>query len=303
MTTAEITVGVDVGGTSVRTVAYDSLGSQLRHRARPSPRAPDELVELLAAEVGAVREAGERCRHVGIGVPGRAPDGRVVERAVNLEVREPLDLAGYLEDRLATAVRVENDTNAAAVGHVVANPGLGSIAFLSIGTGLAAGVVLDGELVRGSQADAGEIGHLSVPFASDLCACGRRGCLETILSGRALAAEAKRLGIGDGAADVWDAARVGHGGADAVRTRTVDALAWACELLFATIDVEAVVIGGGVSGLGDRLVDPVRERLVHATMGSAVGATWPDRILLAAPDSRFGALGADRLARRWWTAR
>lgn len=161
-----IRVGLDVGGTKIDAVAVSPDGDILARLRRPTGWGEDavvvsilDAVDALALEGGFARSAVES---VGVGIPGLvdADTGRVLH-AVNLGV-ESLDLAGLAGRQLGIPVRVENDVKAAALGAAVLRGIDGSMAYLNLGTGVAAGIVVDGTIWRGARGTAGEVGHLSV---------------------------------------------------------------------------------------------------------------------------------------------
>ncbi|GAA1786380.1 ROK family protein [Agromyces lapidis] len=213
---------------------------------------------------------------IGIGIPGAVDTvtGRVAH-AVNLGL-EGLDLGPRLADRLGVDVRIENDVKAAALGahHLLAAHGASapsadrSMAYLNLGTGLAAGIVQGGRLLRGGHGVAGEIGHIPIDPAGELCGCGQRGCLETVASGSAIArmwpSEAELP-----ARELFDRAEAGDAEAIRVRERFLSGVAAAVRLLVLTTDVDEVVIGGGLAALGDPLVDGTRRILNRWAADSA----------------------------------
>lgn len=292
-------LGVDIGGTKVHAVVLDAAGAVLAESRLPTGFGADAVVSSAHAAVTALTE---RLRidpgalaSIGIGVPGRVdPASGHVAHAVNLGL-DSLDLGALLASRLGRAVVVENDVNAAALGafHVLGDPRLRSMAYLNLGTGLAAGLVLDGRVWRGSRGVAGEIGHISVDPQGVLCRCGQRGCLETLASGSALA----RLwpqGAGAPASELFAAADAGDEQAAAVAERLVGNVAAAVRILVLTVDVDAVVIGGGLSSLGDRLLGQVRARLDADARTSPFLASLglAERVLPVPSGSPVGAVGA-----------
>ena len=182
---------------------------------------------MLSTAVEVVRELrvdGQELWPIGIGVPGLVDaEAGSVRHAVNLDLDGGwLPLGRELEQLLGHKVVVENDVNAAALGAAALLPAgvPRDLAYLSIGTGLAAGIVLDGRLRRGVHGAAGEIGHIPVDPAGPLCACGQRGCLELTVSGAALSAS-----YGGSAQDLFR-----DPGAEEVRTRFVTGIAAAVRL-------------------------------------------------------------------------
>jgi glucokinase len=196
---------------------------------------------------------------IGVGIPG-AVDSRTgrVAHAVNLGL-EGLDLGPRLADRLGVDVRVENDVKAAAVGahHLLGADGgtaPDSMAYLNLGTGLAAGILQGGRLLRGGHGMAAEVGHIPIDPAGPLCSCGQRGCIETFASGSAIA----RMWPTDDplpARALFAEADSGEPRAIAVRETFLTGVAAAVRVLVLTADVDVVVIGGGLAGLGGALVE------------------------------------------------
>ncbi|WJL95007.1 ROK family protein [Microbacterium sp. ET2] len=302
-------VGLDVGGTKTEAVALDEAGGVVARVRRATAFGPDGVIASIHAAVEEVSaQAGGPATSVGIGMPGQiVPGSGIISHAVNLGVRS-LDVAAVVGAALGLPVDVENDVKAATLGAAVlrgpvdpaasgtAEPGL---AYLNLGTGVAAGLVTGGALWRGSRGAAGEIGHLSVDPAGPRCRCGQRGCIEALAGGRAIAERWARPGVLP-VADVFDCAdgtdADGPVGARAreLRDDLVRGVAAAVRVLVLTADVDVVVLGGGLTALGDRLVTPVRAALRRS------GETSPflrslhldERIELLPTGSPAAALGA-----------
>jgi predicted NBD/HSP70 family sugar kinase len=306
-----LVAGVDIGGSKVLAVAMDEhrrVRARVRLRTtrgadgvvQSAARAVDALVHRLVARGAGNLGVGAGLPDldvVGIGVPGRVEPGTGrVSHAVNLALGdEPIDLGGSLAERLGVRVVVENDVNVAAVG-AARLLGLedADLAYLSIGTGLAAGLVTGGRLRRGARGAAGEIGHVPVDPAGPLCSCGQRGCLETLASGSAIAAAWPTSDGGSSANALFDAADAGEPAAIDVRDRFAAHVAAAVRLLVLTCDVETVVLGGGVTDLGDRLLDAVTTALRDAARVAPFlsALDLPERVAIIPPRSDVAALGA-----------
>jgi predicted NBD/HSP70 family sugar kinase len=255
-------LGIDIGGTKTAAVAIGADGELSDQVRMPTGFGADEVVATALRTVERMTElagvAPGAFTSIGIGIPGAVDSstGRVAH-AVNLGL-EGLDLGPRLADRLGVDVRVENDVKAAALGahHLLGiADGLRthSMAYLNRGTGLAAGIVLDGKLLRGGHGVAGEIGHIPVDPAGEPCGCGQRGCLETLASGWAIARDWPTAGRHP-ARDLFDAATAGDPRAVEVRERFLTGVAAAVRLLVLTTDVDDVVIGGGLAALGGELL-------------------------------------------------
>lgn len=299
--------GLDIGGSKVHAVIVDPARPSLvlgEHRLPTRPGADGVLASALEALGEAAARAGTTAADlagIGVGVPGlvdrRAGD---VAHAVNLGLGAGvLSLRERLETVTGVAVTVENDVNAAALGAaaVLGGPEPGrpaDLAYLSVGTGLAAGLVLDGRLRRGAQGAAGEIGHVPLDPSGPLCPCGQRGCLEVLASGRAIA---RAWPTADGvhpARALFDAADAGQPAAVQACSRVTGHLAVAVRLLVCTVDVATVVLGGGVAELGERLADRVRDHLAQAAASSPFLAALdlPARVALAPAGVPVAAIGA-----------
>ncbi|WP_307844841.1 ROK family protein [Actinotalea solisilvae] len=315
-----LAVGVDVGGTKVHGVLLDgdTVVGSVRLPARRGPEGVVgtvvEAVERLCVDAGVV--PGELAG-VGVGVPGLVdPATGSVVHAVNLGLHDDVVLGPEVERRLgAGPVQVENDLNVAALGAARLLGLGGDLAYLALGTGVAAGLVLDGRLRRGYAGAAGEVGHL--PYVPDgpVCACGQRGCLELYASGSALGAafagRARALGVGDAgdgaatsngdgraasspAARAFRAAQEG----DPAAVRTIeafgDAVAAAVRHVVLGCDVEHVVLGGGVAEVGAPLLVLVTEALERqaGTSGFLRRLRMADRLVLAPHGALVAPVGA-----------
>jgi predicted NBD/HSP70 family sugar kinase len=239
---------------------------------------------------------------VGVGVPGLVDRAAgTVRHAVNLGLDDtPVPLGEHLRSLAHAPVVVDNDVNLAAVGAAVALGCRGDLAYLSVGTGLAAGLVLDGRPRRGAHGAAGEIGHLPVDPQGPLCECGQRGCLEVLASGTAIAA---RWTAADGdlsaTSALLAAAAGGDPGAVAVLDDVAGHLAGAVALLAQTVDPEVIVLGGGVAEAGPGLLEAVRRALRSRAARSPVLAAidLANRVALVPDGVHAGALGAAVFAR------
>lgn len=284
-------IGLDVGGTKILAALTDDEGRVVASVRRPTGWGAAAVVDGIAAAVAALT-GGAAPGSVGIGVPGQIAPGGVVRHALNLGIDE-LDLAAAVAERIGVRPAVDNDVRAAAVGAAALLPDADSIAFLNLGTGVAAGIVRDGMPWRGARGAAGEIGHVSVDPAGPACPCGQRGCIEALAGGAGVAARwatPASLPV----ADVFDAADAGDPVASAIRGEVVQGVAAAVQLLVLTADVDVVVLGGGVSQLDERLRGPVRAALRHAASGSAFlrSLDLADRVVPVPGGVPVGAVGA-----------
>ena len=272
--------------------------SRRRTGRRSSARSPDSSTTPGA-------ELRQDVAAVGVAIPGHVdPEDGSVSMAVNLGITH-LPLGPMLQTELGVPIFVEHDARAAALwlSQQAADGSArapASVAFLAIGTGISAGVVLDGALLRGDNSFAGEVGHVVADPDGAICACGLRGCLETIAAGPAIARQADEamaagrstvLSPHSSAADVFRASSAGDEVAVEIIDRVADHLARAIRSLALTLGVRRVVIGGGVAAAGPALLEPIRIAHRPRTRGLAAGRGRPGRC-----DRR--AAVADRGARR-----
>lgn len=204
---ADARLGVDIGGTKTEAVLLDGGGTIVRQIRIPTGFGPDGVVASTLDAISRLEAPGVP---IGIGTPGTVdPVAGTVSHALNLGV-ERLELGQRVADAVGYGVRVENDVNAAALGafHLLGRPGTDSIGYLNLGTGLAAGLVLDGRLWRGSRGAAGEIGHILVDPKGPLDLDGQPGGLEVMASGSGIA---RQWGTGEpnAVSAVLDAADAG----------------------------------------------------------------------------------------------
>lgn len=294
-------VGLDIGGTKTLGVLRGPDGAVRASFQLPTEQGVRgvvttavEVVRVLAAGAGA---GPSLLSGVGIGVPGIVdPAAGTVAHAVNLGLpATATPLARLVSAELDGArVEVENDLNVAALGAADAAGTDADLAYLSLGTGLAAGLVLSGRLRRGASGAAGEIGHLPYRPDGPVCPCGQRGCLELYASGASL--DARWPGTGDvpAPAALFAAASAGDPAAIALRADFAEAVAAAVRILVLTTDVRVVVLGGGVSGLGTALLVEVVRALDErsASSGFLASLRLGERVRLAPPDVPIAALGA-----------
>ena len=307
-----LVAGIDVGGTKTSIVVTDDDDRLHFEYVEPTDQAT--LVDQIVALVdGARRHLQQDIVAVGVAIPGRVdPEDGSVSMAVNLGISH-LPLGSMLQAALGVPTFVEHDARAAALWvSEQAADGWGqaptSVAFLALGTGVAAGVVLDGALLRGDNSFAGEIGHVSADPDGVLCACGLRGCLETIAAGPAIARQADEA-VAEGrstmltqpssAADVFRASAAGDEVSAEIVDRVAEHLARAIRSLALTVGVKRIVIGGGVAAAGPALLEPIRAHIARERAASPLveAALGDATVELLSPTEAPGARGAAAIAR------
>lgn len=306
MTTPARTVGVDLGGTKCLAVGVEE-GRIVEERRVPTPVGGAALLDALTL-VAADMEGAGPVVGVGVGAPGLVNRAGVLRFAPNLPGVVELAIGGELAARLGVPVRVDNDATCAAWGERQAGAARGydDVVLVTLGTGIGGGIVAGGQLIRGANGFAGEIGHMVVDPAGPPCPCGRQGCWERFASGAGLgrlggiAAEAGRarrvldLAGGDAAAVRGEHVTTAAAEGDAEATAILAELGWWVALGLANLanvfDPEVFVLAGGLVKAGDLLLGPVRTAFAEALTG---GGHRPDvPVIGAGLGERAGALGA-----------
>ncbi|HZF77263.1 MAG TPA: ROK family protein, partial [Acetobacteraceae bacterium] len=198
-------IGIDLGGTKTEVALLDPGGAVRLRRREATPGRYEDAVAVIAALVrSAAAEADGPCR-VGVGIPGsESPAGGLI-RGANSTILNGRPLRADLEAALGQPVRLSNDANCLAMSEAAdgAGAGFGTVFAVILGTGVGAGLVVQGRLVEGRNRCAAEWGHNPLPWMTEAefpgprCWCGQRGCIETFLSGPALAASADGPGARD----------------------------------------------------------------------------------------------------------
>ena len=297
-------IGVDVGGTKIEGIALEDDGTERARRRVPTPRGDyDATIRAIASLVVALEEDGARRASVGLGIPGTlSPQTGLVKNA-NSTWLNGRPFAADLEARLARPVRIANDANCFALSEATDGAAAGAAVVFGViaGTGAGAGIVVNGRVLVGPNAIAGEWGHNPLPWPDaderpgPPCYCGQSGCVELFLSGPGLAADFARHGGGPASpAEIAARAEQGDTDADAALARYEERMARALAAIINVLDPDVIVLGGGMSNL-DRLYrnvpaqwgrhvfaagakgEPVRTRLARALHGDSSGvrgAAW-----------------------------
>jgi glucokinase len=294
---SDMRVGLDIGATKVLGAVMNAEGTIVAQSRQDTVPGPDGILDTATAvlDLLAATLDGALPPYIGIGIPGIVDRSRgTVSHAVNLGLGgDWFPLAGRLADRTGATVIVENDLNAATWGaHVLS--GADDLAYLSLGTGLAAGFVLSGTLRRGAHGAAGEIGHVPIDPKGALCSCGQRGCLELSASGSALSAAWPAEGAAAPAVALFAAAAAGNPAAVAARDRFAAGVADAVRMLGLAVDPAAIIIGGGVAHVGEPLLAAVTVAL-HAQAATSpflAALDLASRIRLLPDRLPVGAIGA-----------
>jgi glucokinase len=311
-----LAIGVDVGGTKVAAGVVDEHGRIVAKLKRSTPAASPARTEQAIADVITELLGAHQTTAIGLGAAGFVHAERATMLfAPNLAWRDE-PLKQRVEERLGRAVVVENDANASAWAEARfgAARGYADVMLVAVGTGIGAAIIIGGTLYRGRWGIAGEPGHVRVVPGGRLCGCGNRGCWEQYASGTALVAEAREFatrtpkgamrllqlggGVPEGISGPEITQAAAEGDPAALRCfQTVGGwLGQGLADLAAILDPACFVIGGGVSGAGDLLLDPARAAFERALTGRGHRPLAEIRVAQLGEDA--GIVGAADLARQ-----
>ena len=306
-----VILGVDMGATHVSVALTDLRGRVLAWETRDFPvREDPEGTRALIAEFCAAslqRWGGDPKRLVGIGIAVPCPvDPRHQERLSTHVLPAWKGRAGFesLGTRFGVPVFIDNDANLGAVAERWGGAGRGfdDFTYIKVATGVGAGHMIGGRIARGASGVAGEIGHMAIDLSGDVCDCGNRGCLQTFVGASSLVERARRL-LPEYPASILhrgeltiDALEVAGLADDPLAIRVISDAAEHLGIAVASVlnlmNPGAVIIGGGLARLGERLLVPLRETVLRRTFVSSVAAS---EILTSALGPRAIAVGAATL--------
>lgn len=304
--------GIDLGGTTVKIAYFDQLGTMLDKWEIPTVTdgGGAQILPDIAASIRGYLEqkkiADEDILGLGIGVPGPVNSKGVVNKCINLGWGV-FNIAQALSELTGFPVKAGNDANVAALGEYWKGGGQGceNMVFVTLGTGVGGGIVVEGRLLHGAHGSGSEIGHLVLERSeTEPCNCGKRGCVEQYCSATGVVRLAKRyLAQHDTPSslrslsamtckDVFDAGKAGDEAALAILDQFYRYMGEFLGNVCSTVDPEVVVIGGGVSKAGSVLLEGVQPYFHQAVFHAASEV----RFALASLGNDAGAYGAFKLA-------
>lgn len=315
--TGQFVVGVDLGGTKILTALADSDGQVIAEQKifTESAKGQEHVITRIVHTVEYVLQAAgvkrEQVRALALGAPGPvdAVNG-VIRFAPNLAWRD-VSICRVLEQHLSLPVFLDNDANLAALGEYVygAGQGVNHMVYMTVSTGIGGGLILDGKLYHGASGVAGEIGHMTVMPGGPLCGCGKRGCMEALASGTAIAREARELAAGGQgekilalaggeiaaitAATVAEAAEAGDLTALDIIKGAASYLGIGLANIITLLNPSRIVLGGGVINIGEPLLNAIIQEVQVHVMEEAGAAAG---IVRAKLGGHSGVMGAVALA-------
>jgi len=309
-------VGIDIGGTKIAGALVDDAGNIIEELRVKSPIAdPGDMVEAIVSVIDQLT-SGQKVVGVGVAAAGfLSADREIMFHSPNIAAWRNEPLKSRIQDKTSYPVLLENDANAAgwAEFRFGAGKNASSMIMLTIGTGVGGAVVTEGQLLKGGFGIGGELGHVVLTPGGRQCGCGLKGCIETYASGTALLKAAQNLAestdsLGDGlrklnsdpgtltGEQVYQAIMEDDPGALDLISELGENLGIAIGSLFVPVlDPELVVVGGGVSAVGERLLEPMRAGYAKST--PAKGYRPELSIVKAQFLNQAGLIGAADLAR------
>jgi glucokinase len=316
--TDDLILGIDLGGTKILTAVVNSEGKMLSrdHSITPASRGYEAVIQSILESANHTLEQADvtisELTAVGIGAPGLSnPETGILFTSPNLPGWRDVPLRDIMQEKLNRKTFLINDANAAALGefHFGAARGVRNFIYITLSTGIGGGIFIDGKIYSGAIGAAGEVGHMTIDDDGPICNCGNRGCWETLASGTALAREAKQR-IGEGvmtsileyvqgdvekvtAQIVQSAAEKGDSLAKELIAQTGYYVGVGLANLINIFNPELIVIGGGLSNIGDKLLKPAfkvaRERAYKESFRAV-------RFVSAGLGRNSGVLGAAAFA-------
>ena len=284
-------IGIDLGGTNIAVGVVNEKYEIVAHHSVPtgaSRPAAEVIADMGDAVEAALVKAGvsiDQCESIGVGSPGTCDSEKgVVTRAYNLGWFD-VPICAMLQSRFGIPARLSNDANCAALAETVAGAAIGceNMVLITLGTGVGGGIIIDGKIYAGMRSAGAELGHTLLVLDGEACTCGRRGCWETYASATALIRQAQQA-----AADhpesllaqageitglaVFQAADQGDSVAQSVIDRYCVYVAAGFTDLVNSLAPEMILLGGGISRQGERILAPIREYVVGNCFGQKDGA-------------------------------
>lgn len=305
-------IGIDLGGTNIAVGVVDDRHRIVAEASLPTGahRPAEQVVaDMCRAVELALDKAGltpADCASIGVGAPGTCdPERGVVICSYNLNWFD-VPLCAMLTAHFSLPARLSNDANCAALAETVAGAAVGcrNMVLITLGTGVGGGIIVDGRIVSGLGGAGGEPGHSLLVLDGEPCTCGRRGCWEVYASATALIRQGREAAAAHPTSllnrypeltgrDVFDAADAGDEAAQAVLERYYVYVAAGITDLVNILSPEMVLIGGGISRQGERLLRPIRRYVAANCFG---GESRPQPIIQAAQlGNEAGIIGAAAL--------
>ena len=306
-------IGVDVGGTAIKAVLTDAAFNALASSRIPTEASEGyehisaNMMNMLAALLAEAGVSGSDLYGICIGLPGLVD----IKNGISLDLKnlrwDNIPIAEHFSRHFHVPVFIDNDGNLNALGEKYFGAGVGVDDFIliTLGTGVGAGIIAAGELLRGAGNFAGEIGHMIIQKGGAPCPCGNNGCFESYCSATGIVNEAKRLALSDAASVLWELANwdmenltaemldagfeLNDGVCRQVVGSLIEYLAAGLASLIHIFNPAKIIIGGGVSGMGDKLLIPLRSEVERRLMNAGLQSCGIETARLGGNAGMMGA--------------
>ena len=295
-TNLEYVVGIDVGGTSIKMGLFntnDELIDKISFNTRTVEYLVDDMYDNIKILFDNNGLSLTSLKGIGIGFPGHVDGSTGTVVYSNNLVAHNFEIVKLLQEKVNTYIRISNDANVAALGeyHFGKGRDYKNIVFVTLGTGIGGGIIIDGHMLEGKNGAGAEIGHMVISTNGQLCSCGRRGCFETYASATALIRSARVAMINNPNSLLWktagkpekldgisffDALAMNDKVANIVFEQYIEDLADGLTNLANIFRPDAIILGGGISYRGDSLMEPLQNRLAKMIYGGQ----WNARVEL-----------------------
>lgn len=296
-------IGVDIGGTFIKCALVEETGKIIESGKAPTPKSGKDIPEKVCCMITELLEKAqvELCEinSVGIGTTGICDSKNgIVMHCPNIEGYESVAICDYITKKLGKPAFLDNDANCAALGeYMLYENKPESFVFVTLGTGVGGGIILNGQLLRGINGGGGEVGHIALFNDGERCSCGRIGCWERYASVSALVRQTKSAGF-DGEVNGRTAFEKANEG-DENAQRVIDTwLAYVAGGICDLVNIfqpELIVIGGGVSREGDKILTPVKKFVENNTMTGSLKKLKQTDIKISKLFNDAGVVGASFL--------
>ena len=260
-------IGIDIGGTFIKAAIVEDTGEIILSEKVPTPEngalLPKKVIEIAEGLVKEAKIELADIKNIGIGAPGVCDSKKgVIVNCPNINECRNIEICAEIEEKMGIPTRVDNDANCAALGeYMLSDTKSEGFVFVTLGTGVGGGIILDGKILRGINSAAGEIGHIVIDKRGEVCNCGRRGCWERYASVSALVRQSKEAGFGENVTgkSIFAEKQKGNKKAEKVINTWLNYVAEGICDMVNIFQPEEIVIGGGISREGDEITEPVKK--------------------------------------------
>lgn len=295
-------IGIDIGGTFIKAAIVENTGRIVLSSKTPTPKAgallADKVIEIIEELLAKAKMNKNDIENIGIGAPGVCDSKKgLIVNCPNIEGCKNIEICPKIERSTGIPTRIDNDANCAALGeYMLSDVKPDSFVFVTLGTGVGGGIILDGKILRGINSAAGEIGHIVIDKNGERCNCGRYGCWERYASVSALVRQARAAGFPDNVSgkSIFVEKYKGNIKAGEVIEKWLSYVSEGICDMVNIFQPDEIVIGGGISREGNVITDSVK-RFVKENSITDKAETRSTRIRVSRLFNDAGVVGASFL--------